>query len=357
MSTIQWLSTKEYDEWNDFVLRHPKGLVYHLSTWKQMLEIAFEHIRGQFLVLRNESGQIQAGLPVYTVKSWILGNRIVSVPFATMCDPLISSKEEFNLLWPEIEKVSIKQKCKRIEIRTTPTSASCIPVSLTESMKYKHHYLPLHKSLDELFKTFNKSNICRAIDKAKRDGVIIEERKDEKSLRKLHSFLVSTRLKHSLPPMPFAFFNEMYHSLSPNNISLFLAMREDKPFGGILVSKFKDLWTSEYSGESVDSSRGVSQLIYWETIQLAKKSGAANFSFGRTSLENTGLLTHKRRWATIEEDLTDYVSSPGGISILDYEPDKSGERSKYYNAVRFIMRHTPTAVQKFIGNFSYRHLG
>lgn len=357
MNKIQWLSTNEHEEWDDFVIQHPRGLVYHLSAWKQMLETAFGHIRGQFLVLRDEFGKIKAGLPVYTVKSWLLGNRLVSVPFATMCDPLISTKEEFDLLWPEIENASVKHKSRRIEIRTRHTSLHCLPVSLTASMRYKHHYLPLNKSTDELFLSFNKSNICRAINKAKREGVVFEERKDEKSLRLFHTFLVATRWKHLLPPMPFALFNAMYRSLSPAHIALYLAIHAGKPVGGILVSKFKNLWTSEYSGEVIDSTRGVSPLIYWETIQLAKKNGATDFSFGRTSLDNTGLLIHKRRWATIEEDLTDFVSPPNVVSASDNESSKFNSHAKYYTAARLLMRYTPQVVQKLIGDFSYRHLG
>src|ERR1700691_3462068 len=98
MSTIHWISPDEYGEWDAFVTRHPLGLVYHLSSWQKVLDSAFEHIRGQFLVLRDERGEIQAGLPIYTVKSWLLKDRTVSVPFATMCDPLISSKQDFDLL-------------------------------------------------------------------------------------------------------------------------------------------------------------------------------------------------------------------------------------------------------------------
>jgi hypothetical protein len=65
---------------------HPLGLVYHLSAWKFVLDDTFPHIRGKFLVLSDAAtGEIQAGLPVYAVKSWLLGNRTVSVPFALHC--------------------------------------------------------------------------------------------------------------------------------------------------------------------------------------------------------------------------------------------------------------------------------
>src|SRR5438552_243855 len=104
-ATVHWLSPEEERQWDAFVTGHPLGCVYHLSAWKGVLEEAFPHIRGRFLALRDGlTGQIRAGLPLYTVTSWLLGNRIVSVPFASACDPLISTPEEFALLLPAIQE-------------------------------------------------------------------------------------------------------------------------------------------------------------------------------------------------------------------------------------------------------------
>src|SRR5580658_8386102 len=101
---VDWLRPEEETQWDAFAAKHPLGLIYHRTPWKQVLEQAFPHIRGHFLVLRdNSTGEIQAGLPLYTLKSWLLGNRAVSVPFASFCDPLISSGEEFDQLLPMIQ--------------------------------------------------------------------------------------------------------------------------------------------------------------------------------------------------------------------------------------------------------------
>jgi len=357
MNTIHWLSSDELDEWDSFVSRHPLGLIYHLSSWKRMLESAFGHIRGQFLILRDGDGQIQAGLPVYIVRSLLLGNRTVSVPFATMCDPLISTKEEFNLLWPAIEGAAVKHRSRRIEIRTRHINLDCMPAPLTAGRRYKHHVLPLGEPADALFRRFHKSSICRAVEKAGREGVVVEERQHERDLGVFHSFLIATRRKHSLPPMPIAFFQAMHRSLSPERLALYIAMHAGKPVGGILISKFKDLWTTEYSGTADNAIRGVSPLLYWKAIQCAKSSGAAYFSFGRTSLDNTGLLVHKRRWATIEEDLIDFISHRCATSALGHESPKHDRLVVYDTAIRLVMRFAPPAVQKLVGNFCYRHLG
>lgn len=354
---IQWLSPDEHGEWDAFVTRHPRGLVYHLSSWQRVLETTFGHIRGRFLVLRDEGGQIQAGLPVYAVASWLLGNRTVSVPFATMCDPLISTKEEFNLLWPAIEGASEKHRSRRIEIRTRHISTDCIPSFLTASARYKHHYIQLGESTEVLFRSFDKTSIRQRVEQARRAGVVVEERQDEQGLRALHAFLVATRRRRSLPPMPFAFFQSMLRSLGPDRVALYLAMHAGEPVGGLLVLKFKDLWTAEYSGTADSATRGSGPFLYWETIQRAKSSGAGCFSFGRTSLDNMGLLDHKRRWATIEEDLVDFTARPGSTSAQGHESPKAGAMALCGAAARLLQQYAPDPVQKLIGDFFYRHHG
>src|SRR5262245_12400266 len=93
LARIERLPESDFAEWDEFVQHHEWGLVGHLSGWKRAIEETFAHIRGQVLVLRSsDTGAILAGIPVYEVESRFVGNRTVSIPFATLCDPLVSSR-------------------------------------------------------------------------------------------------------------------------------------------------------------------------------------------------------------------------------------------------------------------------
>ena len=104
---IEQLSTTELPEWDAFVQRHPWGVIAHLSGWKRAVEQTFQHIRGEVVVVR-EGGRIVAGIPFYDVRSFLLGNRTVSVPFATLCDPLVSSPEQLETLISFLKSRSVK---------------------------------------------------------------------------------------------------------------------------------------------------------------------------------------------------------------------------------------------------------
>lgn len=356
--SLQWLPPEADNRWDAFVSAHPLGLVYHLSAWKRVLEDTFPHIRGKFLVVYDtETNQIQAGLPVYTVKSWLLGNRIVSIPFASFCDPLISMPEQFRLLLGQIRDFAIRSRSRKIEIRSVRTTEQCSAPILGDSIQFKHHYLNLDRSIDVLYASFAKSPIRQMVDRALRAGVMVEERFDEESLRICHSVLVDTRRRRSLPPIPFRLFESMRHRLGRDHLKIFLARHRGRSVAGLVALVFKDLWISEHSGNSDFAIKGVNQLLYWETIRRAHASGAKQFSLGRTAATNNGLLEYKRRWGTVEEDLTYFngVLTPTGM-VAD-NPLRFAGGSWTSPVAKWLIGKAPMPVYHWVGRFCYRHLG
>ncbi len=357
--TAHWLLPEETAEWDGFVARHPLGLVYHLSAWTRVLETAFPHIQGRFLVLRDGGdGSIRAGLPVYTVKSWLLGRRVISVPFASFCDPLVSSAAEFDLLLPHLEELQRSTKSRLLEVRLTRTAGQLADSRFTLSSGYKHHYLPLDTDCDSLFESFAKTSIRQKIRKAVNAGVTVEERRDEGCIEACHAILAETRIRRFLPVMPYTFFQAVRRWLWPEYLKVFIASESGKPVACHLVLTFKDLWISEYSGDTAEARAGTNQLLYWDTIRRAHAAGAKIFSFGRTAASNEGLLAYKRRWCTLEEDIVALSFEPGRKSSEDKKnPGLARESSLTYRAARYIVAKAPMRISHLIGNFCYRHLG
>ena len=355
--TVEWLSPGGEADWDAFVHTHELGLVYDLSAWKKMLEEAFPHIRGRFLVLReNPSGKIVAGMPVYRVRSWLLGNRIVSVPFASFCNPLVSSESQLDLLLPEVMEEYRRNKSDRLEIRMTEATRQLSHPSLSRVARYKHHFLPLDKDPHEIFTSFAKTSVCQKVIKAQKAGVVIEEVDDERSLRVCHDILVKLRHRICLPAIPYSFFAAMRRQLAPELLKIFIALQKGKPVACHLVLTYKDLWTSEYSASTDDALHGVNQLLYWETIRRAITAKAKVFSFGRTSATNRGLLAYKRRWHTLEEDVTENILLRADAS--DHVPSAAellGPRAM--ELLKALIRKSPLALNRIIGGYCYRHMG
>jgi hypothetical protein len=356
--SAEWLSGDRLGEWDAYVLRHPLGTLYHTTEWQGVIERAFPHIRGRFLVLRKAgSGRIQAGVPVYNVKSWLLGNRLVSIPLATVCDPLVSTLEEWDALAPELSKEALRTNSKRLEIRMA-LSGTQLPVSFSSSSQFRHHVLPLYGEFNQLYAQFDKQSVRQKAEKARRAGVIVHEMGDDETMAVSYAILASTRRRLGLPPMPSRFFESLHSNLRPKSRKIFLAYHNSKPVACHLVLIYKDQWISEYSGNSDGAVSGVNQLLYLETIRQAWSNGARKFSFGRTSIHNHGLLAYKRRWGTIEEDLTAYSlrHDRANESLSGRTSSRSGD-SWAYTLCKQMVAKSPLPMCKMIGEFCYRHLG
>jgi len=347
----EFLSENDFPEWDAFVARHPLGLIYHLSSWKQALERAFSHIKGHFLVLRDDSGQIAAGIPVYLVRSWLLGNRLVSIPYASICDPLISTEEQYRELLGGLRAFQKECRAGSIEIKTLKT-ARLIADPLCSSSESMHHYLPLDRSLEELQKIFAYKAIRQIIHRAQHRGLIVRPQLDPAAIVLIHSFLASTRRRLSLPPIPHRFFRSFAQAFGKDRMTILVAYLEGKPIAALLALNFSGVLHIEYyGGNSIAYQTGASHLLHWEAIKHAGSLGCKSVSFGLTDSWNEGLLSFKRRWGTIEE--------PIGISCISSngQPRVTLKSAKRNRASRWLFRNAPQPVCAALASFIYRHHG
>lgn len=357
MKKVVLLSSKDMDQWDFFVVKHPFGRIYHLSRWKDVIEDSFSHIRGFFLALRNSADEeILAGLPLYSVRSWVTGNRLVSIPFGTLGDPLVSTTEEAERLNAETLKISSQLPRTRIEIKTNKSSSLIASAGLLRPSYFdKHHYLELDDDLDKIRKKFHRSSIDRKISKASKEEFKVKQGTDLADLLEFHRIFVQTRMRLGLPPIPYYFFKSLWVSFHPLGLlSLVLITYKDRTVGGNLILKFKDLAIVDYSADD-DSMRqsGVNQLLWWESIKLAHEEGYKVFSFGRTSRKNQGLLAYKQRWGTQVEELTHFFYPKS--AARKYEHRESSLSTKIIHQICFRVRHP--AVANLLGGFVYRHMG
>jgi hypothetical protein len=215
LTRAEWLPSEEMELWDSFVQQHANGIVYQTSKWRKILETAFPHIRGRVGVLRNAiSGQIQAGLPLYTVSRWLLGKRLVSIPYASVCDPLIASAGEFTQLWRLVLDGYQAEHAKVIEIRARKTLPLLTGSPLSFTKPFKHHLIPLQADPERVFETFSRAAIRRMIAKARHAGVRVERRDSESDLRCFYALFTLTRRRLCLPSFPYAFFGAMEKTIT-----------------------------------------------------------------------------------------------------------------------------------------------
>ena len=122
--------------WDSYVLNHPHSTHCHLSGWKRVIENAYGH-RGYYL-LAEENSKISGILPLVHIKSFIFGNKLISMPFLNYGGILADNEETEIALLSEAIKLSQELRVNDMELRhIQPMSClNCIkPINLSREMR------------------------------------------------------------------------------------------------------------------------------------------------------------------------------------------------------------------------------
>ena len=200
--------------WDDLVASHPRASAFHHKGWLEALAITYGY-RPMALTSSPAGKPLSDGVVFCEVKSWITGNRLVSLPFTDHCDPLLHGIGDFVELaeWMRVE--CWQNKWKYIELR--PLSLESLSgSSFVESQSFWFHTLSLTPSIDKLFQGLHKNCLQRRIRRAERECLSYERGCSKVLLYDFYRLLMITRRRHRLLPQPRAWFRNLITCMSPN---------------------------------------------------------------------------------------------------------------------------------------------
>ncbi|HEX2964976.1 MAG TPA: GNAT family N-acetyltransferase [Syntrophorhabdaceae bacterium] len=339
--------------WDAFVESHPLGWISQLSDWGNILEECFKHIKGYYIAILDEDDHIQAGLPIYSVKSHITGNRMVSVPHATLCDPLVDNAVQLRQLTDAVVQLSHSLGISKIEIKSFMSGRLFKDMDFDEDTFYKHHYLQLMPDPEQLKKSFHRTCIRQRIARAFTSNFVVKIADKVSDLLDFYKLHTMTRRRHGLPPQPFQFFELMWRRFYPKRrLALLTAFHGSLPAASMIILKFRNRVSAEFAASDQRFfNLSPNHLVFWEAIKMACFEKFEIFDFGRTSPTNQELMDFKRRWGTSIMELPQF-----------YYPRKKGVRTKRedrytYKCVQAICQNLPISMLPGVGRLLYNHLG
>lgn len=355
MSQIELIDPEQDPRWDKFVDEHPFGWVCHRSEWKRVIEKSFPHMKGYYWVKWDDRREkIIAGLPVYSVKSWLTGNRLISIPYATLSDPLVDNSSDLSEL-VEAAFVMIKQqKIKDFELRTHFSSNLLRSMEgLCNSNHYVLHELKIDKGLDGLIGSFH-NNVRRLIKIAAKGDLLFKEGTKNSDLQEFYSHYILTRRSLGLPPQPYVFFKNIWKTLNKNGyMKLLLSYNKTKFASGFVVFKYKKRVSVDYAAwDRTLASLRPNHFLYWKAIEIAHNENCEIFDFGRTSATNKTLMQFKNQWRTLKKNLDHY-----NLSGLKTGINLRKENSLGYTLMNYLIACSPPKVCRLLGELTYRHIG
>ena len=276
------------------------------------------------------------------------GTRSVSLPFTDHCEPLLNNIGELLEFtnWLRTECDSQRWKYVELRPRSWDENSGC---HLQPIRSYWFHTLDLTATMAQLFRGLHEDSIQRKIRRAEREKISYETGRSEKLVDEFYRLLVITRKRHRLLPQPRTWFNNLIECMG-DKMQISLAQWNGAPIAAMLTLRNRSSVVYKYgcSDEKFHHLGGM-PFLFWRLIEESKASGAEEIDFGRSDLDNEGLITFKDRFGTKRKLLT----------YLRYPQTEKGKCTPSWNsqAIRQIFSILPDAVLPVAGGMLYRHMG
>ena len=333
--------------WTELTARHPQASVFHTSGWLRALQATYGYEPVAFTTSAPNEDLTNAVL-FCAVRSWLTGSRLVSLPFSDHCEPLVEHIDQFRSFCVYAESLRKKDQWKYVEIRSA-NSLLDFGSGFSESKTYCLHRLDLRPSLDALHKGFSKKGVQHRIVRAERESLTYEAGRSESLVQQLFGLLMLTRIRHHIPPQPIEWFRNLVACMG-DDMCIRIASKAGRPVAGILTISHGKKVVYKYSGSDTRfNNLGGTPMLLWQVIKEAKEVGVEEFDFGRSDLDNPGLIAFKEHWSAVNSTLTTWRAPAATAS-------SSLDQVKGWLAKEGFAR-LPDSALTLAGRLLYRHIG
>jgi len=333
--------------WDELVAVHPKASVFHHKGWLKALAGTYGY-RPMVLTSTPAGQRLRDGIAFCQVKSWITGSRLVSLPFADHCEPLLNEIGDAFELTEWMRAGCRRHGWKYVELRPLSWGAGA-NYPLAASRSYWFHSLDLTPSLEQIFCQFHKNSAQRRIRRAEREQLSYETGRSEPLLDAFYRLLLITRRRHQLLPQPRAWFRNLIACMG-QDLQIGLARKDGVPVAAMLTLRHRATVVYKY-GCSDERFHHLAAMpfLFWKLIEESKAAGAEQIDFGRSDLDNAGLTVFKDRFGAIRRRLT-YFRCPESAQ-------EKGIMASGLPAFRRLLPVLPDVLLPWAGSLVYRHIG
>jgi hypothetical protein len=336
--------------WAKLLAAHRNASVFHAPQWLEALRATYGFVPVAFTT-SSPDDELHNGLVFCSIKSWLTGQRLVSLPFSDHCEPLCDSPDELDFLLRCLQERVDRQRLKYVEFRPVNASMAETPAAagFRSARRYILHRLDLEFSKDALFHHFDKDSIQRRIRRAERAQLREECGRSEKLLKDFYGLLVITRSRHHVPPQPYRWFQNLASAFG-EALEIRLAYKGPTPVAAILTLRLERTVYYKYGcSDKKFNYLGAMPLLLWRAIEDAKSRNSLVFDMGRSDDDNAGLIAFKDKWGASSQPLV-YFRFPGDPALAQ------GEEWKL-RLVKRLFARMPDRLLEAAGNLIYRHIG
>ena len=333
--------------WDDLVACHPRASAFHRRGWLEALKHTYGY-KPMVLTSASAGESLTDGILACRISSWLTGTRLVSLPFADHCDPLFGEFSEELLSPDRLVDECTGQHYKYLEFRPLRAWAS-LQNRFQPCESFYFHELDLSPSLGQLFKGLHKDSIQRKIRRAEKEQLSYEAGRTEELVEAFYHLQMITRRRHHLPPQPISWFRNLAKHMG-EAVHIRVARKNGAATAAILTLRHRSTVIYKYGcSDGAFHQLGGMPFLFWKVIEESKASGAERIDFGRSEMNNEGLVAFKDKFGTTKRTLT-YYRFPGKKKKQVYLHENSW-------LMRRMLGLVPDGVLSAVGRVLYRHIG
>lgn len=339
------LNENNYKLWNSLAITHPQVRFCQLLEYKHVLEEVFGY-EGIYLLFMDNDSAVGL-LPLFVTKT-LLFNKIESIPFSQYGGIISNSPEklDFALINKYINKLLTKYGANYLEINAGLGLPAGYMESNYQALRF-HDYAELKLETEEKLWLGVDHQVRKAVNKAKRLGIVVFEDNSEKAVKEYFYplFLKSMHL-HGTPPVSLSYFYKC-RKYFKDKMKIFYAQDSGRIVAallGYIVGKrvYLDLIVSDE--KSLDK-RPV-DIVHWDFIRWGVKNNLDFFDFGLVRYE--GQRRFKLKWGCTLKDYNYFYLFPSKNSMREL-PVPLTPLSWNINFFKFVWKLTPLVLQNKIG--------
>ncbi|MGY1745245.1 lipid II:glycine glycyltransferase FemX [Blastococcus sp. SYSU D00695] len=273
----------------------PCGSLFTAPPWIAAVSESFDLVPEASVAI-DASGRPRAGVAWVDIRD-LRGGRRVALPFSDRADPLLDD----DRLWPLVAAAPLAGDLP-FSLRCLQTSAAATDPALSTVGAAAWHLTPLDRDLEVLRRALRPAT-RRNIASAARAGVQVVLRADRGAIDEYHRLhLELRRNKYRLLAQPREFFRGIWSRFAPlDGIRTGLALVDGQPVAGAVYLIWRDTVYYKFGASRAEYLPvRPNDALHWAVIEWAHARGLSALDWGRSDLDQPGLIAYKRGWASTE---------------------------------------------------------
>ena len=259
-------------DWDAYVRSAPGGLPQHLSGWQAVLRKTYGY--GTHFLLAERQGQVVGVLPLFVVRSLLVGDTAMTLPGGLCAD----DDEAAAALLEHAHELARAERVKRLVIQD---ARRVWPGAFHTESHHETWLVDVRAGQEALWSALHR-NIRRQVRMARSNELTVEIDRTGRCLDDFYQ--VFSRFTHqSGTPVFGRTFVENVVEAFPSNFNIVVVRKESQPIGAYFQLEVANTMVGVWGAALHEflELRPV-YLAYWETLVHAVERGCAYVDMGRS---------------------------------------------------------------------------